>query len=205
MFTGLVEGLGEIKSLRKHGGVQEIAIRSDLPPAELKGGDSVSVNGVCLTLISDCEPEGTFRVQAVSETLRRTTLKQLRVADKVHLERALRSGDRFGGHLVQGHVDDLGRVRRSERRGGETVLDIGIPQRLMRYLVEKGSVCIDGVSLTVGATGGDWFRVHIVPATAEWTLLAGYRDGREVNLEVDLIAKYVESLMGSFGRPGAVD
>jgi riboflavin synthase len=205
MFTGLVEDVGEVSGLRSRGGVREILVRTALPPADLRAGDSVSVHGVCLTLMADCDPEGSFRVAAVSETLRRSTLDKLRPGSRVHLERALKLEDRLGGHLVQGHVDGLGSVRRIERRGEEWVLDVGLPQRLRRYLVEKGSICLDGVSLTVARTGPDWFRVHIVPATAGSTLIARYRPGREVNLEVDLIAKYVESLLGAHGPLSEVD
>ena len=205
MFTGLVEDIGEIVGLRSRGGVREIAIRTTLSPPELHAGDSVSVHGVCLTLIAECAPDGVFRVQAVSETLRRTTLGKLRSGSRVHLERALRLGDRLGGHLVQGHVDGLGSVRRAERIGGEWVLEVGVPSRWRRYLVEKGSICVDGVSLTVARIGAGWFRVHIVPVTAASTLFAHYRPGRDVNLEVDLIAKYVGSLFGAHKPPSDVD
>jgi len=195
MFTGLVEDVGEIVGLKDHAGLREITVRSALPATELRAGDSVSVQGVCLTLIADGQPDGTFRVQAVTETVRRSTLAKVRSGDPVHLERALKLGDRLGGHLVQGHVDGRGRVRRVERVGSESILDIGIPAHLRRYVVEKGSICVDGVSLTVARTGRDWFQIYIVPATAKATCLARYRPGQEVNLEVDLVAKYVESLL----------
>ncbi len=113
----------------------------------------------------------------------------------------MRADDRLGGHIVQGHVDGLGKIRRRGRIGGEWVLEIGIPERLRRYVVEKGSICIDGVSLTVGRTGPEWFRVHIIPATAASTRLTDYRVGRPVHIEVDLLAKYVESLVGRAKRP----
>jgi riboflavin synthase len=198
MFTGLIEDIGEIVALRRSGGVHEISIRTQLPSESLRSGDSVAVHGVCLTLIEKVEGNGILRVQAVPESLSRSSLKSVRVGDRVHLERALGVGDRLGGHLVQGHVDGIGRIRHVGRRGGEWTLDVVVPRQWMRFIVEKGSISIDGVSLTVGRIGAEWFRVHIIPATAERTLLTGYRVGREVNLEIDVIAKYVDSLLGGF-------
>ncbi|MBD3162164.1 MAG: riboflavin synthase [Candidatus Eisenbacteria bacterium] len=196
MFTGLVEGIGEIVTVRNEGGVRMLAIRSPWTDPDLAAGDSLAVQGVCLTLSGPPTSDGLLPLQAIAETLRRSNLGRLRVGDSVHLERAARLGDRLGGHLVQGHVDGLGRIRRNEKRRGETLLEIGLDREWIRYLVEKGSVAVDGVSLTVGEVGRDWFRVYIIPATAKATLLAGYRPGRTVNVEVDLFAKYVESLLG---------
>jgi riboflavin synthase len=195
MFTGLVEGIGEVRAARTRAGIRDLTIRSPFPVGDLTEGASIAVHGVCLTLVENGSANGTFRVQAVPETLRRSTIGRLRVGDSVHLERALRADARLGGHFVQGHVDGLGRVRRSSREHGETVLEIAIPARLERYVVEKGSIAIDGVSLTVGRKGARWLRVHIIPKTAAATLLAGYRAGHKVNLEVDLLAKYAESLL----------
>ena len=151
-------------------------------------------------MVADGSEDGVFRVEAGAETLKRSVLGRLRSGDGVHLERALRVDDRLGGHLVQGHVDGVGRVRRTGRMAGEWTLEIGIPPRLRRYVVEKGSICVDGVSLTVGRTGPGWFRVHIIPATAAATRLTAYRAGHLVNIEVDLLAKYVESLLGRTGK-----
>jgi riboflavin synthase len=195
MFTGLVEGIGEVRGVRTRAGVRDLTIRSSFPREDLAEGASIAVNGVCLTLVGPGGTEGDFTVQAVPETLHRTTIGRLKAGDTVHLERALRADARLGGHFVQGHVDGLGRVRRAGRRQGETTLEIAIPGRLERYIVEKGSIAIDGVSLTVGRVGPGWMRVHIIPKTAAVTLLAGYRAGHAVNLEVDLIAKYTESLL----------
>jgi riboflavin synthase len=198
MFTGLIEDVGELLALRTRGGVRELTIRSQLPGGELRSGESIAVHGVCLTLTEDGKPDGTFRVEAVPETLRRSCLKSFRVGDRVHLERALRAGDRLGGHLVQGHVDEVGRIRRTNRSAGEHLIEVSVRRSSMRYVVEKGSIAIDGISLTVATRGTDWFRVAFIPKTEEGTLVAGYRVGREVNLEFDLIAKYVESLLGGF-------
>lgn len=196
MFTGLVSGVGEIVRVRTRRGARELTIRSPFPLEDLCRGASIAVHGVCLTLVADGSKDGVFRVEAGAETLRRSILGRLRSGDGVHLERALRVDDRLGGHLVQGHVDGVGRVRRVGRLAGEWTLEIGIPPRLRRYVVEKGSICVDGVSLTVGRTGPGWFRVHIIPATAAVTRLTGYKAGQMVNIEVDLLAKYVESLLG---------
>lgn len=195
MFTGLVEGIGEVRGVRTRAGVRDLTIRSSFPAEDLVEGASIAVNGVCLTLVGPGGDDGEFRVQAVPETLRRTTIGRLKTGDSVHLERALRADARLGGHFVQGHVDGLGRVRRASRRQGELTLEIAIPGRLGRYIVEKGSIAIDGVSLTVGRVGPGWMRVHIIPKTAAVTMLSGYRAGYTVNLEVDLIAKYTESLL----------
>jgi len=195
MFTGLVEGIGEVRAVRVRFGVRELRIRSPFPREDLGAGSSISIHGVCLTLVGSAAPGGTFCVQVVSETLRRSNLGRLRAGDRVHLERSLRAGARLGGHIVQGHVDGLGRIRRSGHRAGEWVMDIGHQRAIARYIVEKGSICVDGVSLTVARKGRDWFRVHIIPATAAATLFARYRPGRLVNLEVDPIAKYVESVL----------
>ncbi len=197
MFTGLVEGIGEIVALRRRGGLLTLVIRSEIPSSELKRGDSIAVHGVCLTLTAAGGNDSSFQVQAVSETLKRSNLGKLRVGGRVHLERAARVGDRLGGHLVQGHVDGLGRVVSSVRGGGGWSTWIGFPRVWRRHLVEKGSICVDGVSLTVAGLRSDSFRVEIIPATAASTLLTTYKPGRTVNLEIDLIAKYVDSLLGS--------
>lgn len=198
MFTGLVSGVGEIVRVRSRRGVRELSILSPYPPEDLIPGASIAVQGVCLTLISQGSADGLFQAEVGPETQRRTTLGRLRVGDRVHLEQALRASDRLGGHLVQGHIDGVGRVRRRGRVGGEIVLEIGIPVRLGRYVVEKGSICVDGVSLTVGRRGAGWFRVHLIPATVAATRLAECRIGRPVNIEVDLMAKYAESLTAPF-------
>jgi riboflavin synthase len=197
MFTGLVQGIGEIRQVRDRAGVRSFRIRSPFAGGDLHRGESVAVHGVCLTLTEDGMPDGTFLVDAARETLRRTTLARLRGGDRVHLERALAAGDRLGGHLVQGHVDGVGLLRRSTRVRGEWILSVLHPRRLAPYIVEKGSIAIDGVSLTVGLVRSAGFRVHIIPTTANETLLARYRPGRRVNLEVDVIAKYVESQLMS--------
>lgn len=203
MFTGLVSGMGEVVRVSARQGVTRFTFRSPYPAGELKQGVSIAVNGVCLTLIADGGRDGTFEVEAGGETLRRSTLGGLRPGDQVHLELAMRASDRIGGHLVQGHVDGVGKVRRTGKIRGDWVLEIGIPPGLSRYIVEKGSISVDGVSLTVGSTRSAWFRVHIIPTTAAGTLLTEYRVGHPVNVEVDILAKYVESLAGWRSRAKA--
>lgn len=199
MFTGLVEGIGEVTGIRSRAGVREIRIRSPFSQDDLRKGASISIHGVCLTLIEVGGVDGTFRVEAARETLRRTTLSGLRAGDRVHLERALSAEDRFGGHIVQGHVDGIGTIRRVARLRGEWVIDVLMPRDLVPYVVEKGSIAIDGVSLTVGRVASRQFRVHIIPATVGATLLTRYSPGDGVNLEVDVIAKYVEARLRHLG------
>jgi riboflavin synthase len=184
VFTGLVEELGRMR--RREG--QRFEFDAVTTLEDLKVGDSVAHNGVCLTVV-DIDPAG-YAVEVVDETLTRTNLGDLRPGDPVNLERPVRLQDRLGGHLVQGHVDGVGVVR---RRAPD--LEVAIPPELSRYLVDKGSITVDGCSLTVVQAGGDRFTVAIIPHTAEVTTLGRRGIGDRVNLEVDLIAKYVERLL----------
>lgn len=204
MFTGLVEAIGEVAEAKAAGGTRTFRVRSPFPRSDLASGASIAIQGVCLTLIEPGSSDGVFRVQAARESLRRSTLATLRAGDRVHLERAVRVGDRLGGHLVQGHVDGIGTVRRSSLLSGNWVMDVAAPPALMRYVVEKGSIALDGVSLTVGKVGHGALRVHIIPATLAATLLGSYRAGRKVNIEVDVLAKYVERLIPAARRGKAV-
>lgn len=197
MFTGLVEAVGVVRGARTLLGMRELLIESPFDPQTLPHGASVAVQGVCLTLTHPGGKDGRFRVEAGPETVRRSTLGSLRRGDGVHLERALRLGDRLGGHIVQGHVDGVGELLRSRRRGGAWILEIGLASRWMRYVAEKGSIAIDGVSLTIAACGRRSLTVQVIRATAEATLLAAYRPGRRVNIEVDIMAKYAESILRS--------
>jgi len=160
----------------------------------LSPGDSVAINGVCQTVVR-LSAGGVFEVIAVGETLRRTTLGALAPGDPVNLELALRVGDRLGGHWVNGHVDSVSQVREIRRSGADLAVRIGLPEELARYVVVKGSIAIDGVSLTVGEVEAGSFTVYIIPETAGRTLFGKYRPGTRVNLEVDILAKYVERLL----------
>ena len=194
MFTGLVEDLGTIVEVRPRGNGLEIAIRTQIPLAEVAIGDSIAVNGVCLTT-ERCEGDR-FVAVAGRETLQKTALGSVRTGERVHLERAMQLGGRLGGHLVQGHVDGIGRVERVEDAGESWVIWISVPPELARYIASKGSITIDGVSLTVNEVDGNRFRVNIVPHTLTVTRLGRMGPGAAVNLEVDVISKYVERLLG---------
>ncbi len=191
MFTGLVAGTGTVESLERDGAGVRLRVRSELA-GELGPGDSVAVNGVCLTAV---EPDGDgFSADVMEETLRRSSLGPLGTGDAVNLELPLRAGDRLGGHIVQGHVDGTGEVDSVREEGLSRVVRIAAPDELLRYVVEKGSIAVEGVSLTVSAVDGDAFEVSLIPETLERTTLGAAAPGRTVNLEVDVLAKYVEKL-----------
>jgi riboflavin synthase len=189
LFTGLVAGKGTVRSLGRDGDGVRLRIASGLA-AELAAGDSVAVNGVCLTAI-DPRPDS-FGADVMAETLRRSSLEPLDEGDEVNLELPLRAGDRLGGHVVQGHVDGTGSVLEAREEGFSRVLRIGAGPELLRYVVDKGSIAVDGVSLTVSAVDDESFEVSLIPETLERTTLGQAAPGRTVNLEVDLLAKYVE-------------
>ena len=195
MFTGIVREVGRVVALE--GGTDDGAVLVVRAPETAGGvavGDSVSIDGCCLTVE---EANGDrLRFHAVPETLRRTSLERLVPGDAVHVEPALRAGEPLGGHYVQGHVDGLGHVRSVESEGEGTRVVVEAPVDVLRYCVEKGSIAVDGVSLTVAALDGDAFAVALVPHTLAATTLGTLELGREVNLEVDVLAKYVERLVG---------
>jgi riboflavin synthase len=193
MFTGLVEEVGRVLRVAPASRGARLSVHAPLVREGLRVGDSVSVSGACLTAVA--LGEDAFEVDAVAETLRRTALGELADGDPVNLERAMRLGERLGGHLVQGHVDGTGTVAGARREGESVVLAIAAPADLMRYVVEKGSVAVDGVSLTVAARRADGFDVALIPHTMAMTTLGPDAVGRRVNLEADLVAKYVEALL----------
>jgi riboflavin synthase len=202
MFTGLVSDVGVVERLGP-GEVTDLWLQSHFTEP-LAHGESVSCDGVCLTVVESRGP--VFRVQAAPETLRRTTLGGWAPGTRVNLERALRLGDRLGGHWVQGHVDGVGEVLEGRPEGGSWVLGVSLPAPLAPYFVEKGSVCIDGVSLTVTAVEADRFRVMLIPETRAATTLGARRPGHRVNLEADLIGKYVaRSLALRAAGPGLTE
>jgi riboflavin synthase len=201
MFTGLVEEVGRVASIDAGPDHARLAIRGPLVREGMALGDSVSVNGACLTAVA-LDPDG-FRVDCVAETLRRTGLGALTAGDPVNLERALRAGDRLGGHIVQGHVDGTARVAAALPEGEGVVLELEAPPELLRYVVEKGSVALDGVSLTVAARLAAGFRVALIPHTMAHTTLGPETVGRRVNVEVDLVAKYVEALVAPYIEGGS--
>ena len=193
MFTGLVAGTGTVDSLERDGDGIRLRVRSELA-GELSAGDSIAVNGVCLTAV---EPDAAgFSADVMSETLRRSSLGPLTSGDAVNLELPLRAGDRLGGHVVQGHVDGVGTVYSVRDEGFSRVVRVSAPAETLRYVVEKGSIAVDGVSLTVSAVDDGAFEVSLIPETLERTTLGSAAPGRVVNLEVDVLAKYLEKLAG---------
>jgi len=192
VFTGLVADLGSVTALDATADGVRLRVRTALA-GELSDGDSVAVNGVCLTAVG---PDGeSFGADVMHETLRRSSLADVRAGTRVNLELPLRAHDRLGGHVVQGHVDGVGTVRAVRRDGFARVVTVEVDPGLLRYVVEKGSVAVDGVSLTVAALADDGFVVALVPHTLAVTTLSTLRPGQDVNLEADVLAKYVERLI----------
>ena len=190
MFTGLVADLGTVIAVDASDAGERLTVRTAL---ELAEGDSVAVNGVCLT--ATALPDGAFSADVMQETLRRSSLGELAEGSKVNLELPLRADDRLGGHFVQGHVDGLGTIWDVREEGFSHAVTIGAPPEIMRYVIEKGSIAVDGVSLTVSGLGDDWLQVSLIPETLERTILGDATTGTPVNLEVDVLAKYIERLV----------
>jgi riboflavin synthase len=201
VFTGLVEEVGRVSGLEA-GEMFRLRLSASRTVEDTRVGDSVSVNGVCLTVN---ELDGEMLVfNAMPETLRRSALGSLAEGSAVNLERAMSPADRFGGHIVQGHVDGVGEVRAVRREGGAEIWDFGAPEAVLRYVVEKGSICVDGISLTVVSVRDTSFTVSILPQTRANTNLKELGVGDRVNLEADVVAKYVERLLGPH-RPGDLE
>jgi riboflavin synthase len=199
MFTGLVEDLGTVESLKGDEGGVRLRIATRLA-GEIGEGDSVLVNGVCLTA-TDVDADG-FATEAMNQTLRVTALGGLNEGDRVNLELAMKASERLGGHIVQGHADGVGTVVSIEEDGFARRLRVALGPELIRYVVEKGSVCLSGVSLTVSALGEDWAEVSLIPETLERTTLGEVAVGAKLNVECDVVAKYVERLMKPFAAEG---
>ena len=192
MFTGIVEELGEVVALDHQADSARLTVRAPGVTADAVTGASMAVNGVCLTVIDLAT--GVFTADVMRETLSRSSLGELTVGSRVNLERAVRASDRLGGHIVQGHVDGVGTVIDRRVGDGWETMRISLPEGLSRYVVEKGSIAIDGVSLTVSAVADGWFEVSLIPTTLALTTLGRHGVGEPVNVEVDVIAKYVERL-----------
>ena len=193
MFTGLVQSVGTIAGIEARAQSKRLRIAAQLRPEDRILGASVAVSGVCLTVVSATAES--FEVDAAFETLAKTTLESFRVGTAVNLEPALRVGDALGGHLVSGHVDGVGRLRSRGPRGDAILMWFDVPAELRRFIAEKGSICIDGISLTVNEIDKSGFAVGLIPHTLSVTTLGDRRVGDRVNLEVDLIARYVERLV----------
>ncbi|WP_457755735.1 riboflavin synthase [Thermodesulfatator indicus] len=198
MFTGIVEGLGEIVKIKPLANGKRFFILVPFDISDTKLGDSIAVNGACLTVTS--LKGNVFSVDVSPETLRRTTLGNFSTGEKVNLERALRLGDRLGGHLVTGHVDGIGRVLDRRHQGEFIFYKVEVPKKLNRYLVEKGSIAVDGISLTVNQVKENTIELAIIPHTAKLTTIGFRKPGDEVNIEVDIIGKYVERLLKPYNQ-----
>ncbi len=201
MFTGLIEELGNIQNIAVvSGGGKQITISSDKILSDLEIDHSVAVSGVCLTAVKILE--NGFVADAVGETLEKSTMNNIRVGQKVNLERAMRMGDRLGGHFVQGHVNGIGKVKQLNRRGENWYLAVQIPDELERYVIKEGSIAIDGVSLTIADLNGSDVGVSVIPHTFKNTLINEYRINQDVNIETDFLAKYIEKFVHSYSQNG---
>jgi riboflavin synthase len=199
MFTGIVEEVGTIRRLTKNTNGARLTVAAQTILSDARLGDSIAVNGVCLTVVETSAD--TFAADLSAETLQRTSLKQAAVGTRVNLERALLPTTRLGGHIMQGHVDATGQFIHAHPMGEGWTVRIGFPTALARYIVEKGSIAVDGISLTVAALGEAWFEIAVIPHTWRMTNLSSLRSGDTVNLEVDIIAKYVERMMQTKPEP----
>jgi len=195
MFTGIVEGLGKVKRLTMKGADAVLEIEALIDLNDIALGDSIAVNGACLTVTT--RNQNIFNADVSAETLDKTNLKRLHTGDKVNLEKSLRAGGYLGGHFVLGHIDAAGRILSQSQKSGSLILAVEIDDRLSRYIVEKGSVAIDGISLTVNKLEKGRFYVNIIPHTADKTTIVMKKEGDWVNIETDILGKYVEKLLHS--------
>ncbi len=202
MFTGIIEGLGTVTAVRPAGPGKRLAVAAGFDLAGTRIGDSISVSGACLTAVAIAGRQ--FEVDVSPETLARTTLGSARVGERVNLERALRLSDRIDGHLVSGHTDGTGAIDAREAAGNAVIVTVAVAEALTRYMIVKGSVAVDGVSLTINRLEAGRFSVSIIPHTAALTTIGFKQKGEPVNIEVDLIGKYVEKFLSTpSGRPAA--
>ena len=195
MFTGIIEGFGAIASIRPAGQGKRLAIEANFDLDQTKIGDSISVSGACLTAV---KIDGRlFEVDISPETLQMTTFGQAKVGQRVNLERSLRLSDRIDGHLVSGHIDGMGEIRQRETLGNAIIVTIDVPETLSKYMITKGLVAVDGISLTINFCDAGSFSVSIIPLTAKWTTIGFKNKGDPVNIETDMLGKYVERFMNA--------
>ena len=193
MFTGIIEGLGTISGITSSGAGRRLAIESDYPLDQTRIGDSISVSGACLTVVKLDQKR--FEVDVSPETLEKTTFAGARIGDRLNLERAMRLSDRIDGHLVSGHIDGMGMIRHRENISNAIIVRIGVSADLTRYMIPKGSVAVDGISLTINSVDDEAVAVSIIPHTAKLTTIGIKRVGDPVNIETDMIGKYVERFL----------
>lgn len=201
MFTGLVEELGTVKKISHGAQSVRITITANKVITDIQLGDSIAVNGTCLTAVD--YNSSSFTADVMPETVQRTVLSSLKVGDSVNLERCLRLGDRFGGHIVSGHVDGVGTITKKEKKDIAIIVTVTADLSILRYIIPKGSIAIDGTSLTVVEVAQNWFTVSLIPHTAGLTTVGLKSPGEPVNLEVDMIGKYVERLINNPAVPKA--
>ena len=199
MFTGLIEELGEVRAIEKRGDDARIVIEARTVTEGSRDGDSIAVNGVCLTALDLCADS--FAADVSKETLLRSTLGGLRAGSPVNLERAVTPATRLGGHIVQGHVDARGQFLGADSQGESWTVRIAYPSEIARYLVFKGSVAVEGISLTIAELTNDYFEIAVIPKTWEVTNFSHLKPGDEVNIEADIIAKYVERILANQANP----
>ena len=204
MFTGLIEDVGELAARTPQGKAAKLEIRTALPIADIEVGESIAVNGACLTVEQVQAEAGTLVFHSLRETLRRTNLATVAVGSPVNLERAMRLGDRLGGHLVLGHVDATASIAAVERLEDDYVVTIGLPEELHPLVIPKGSIAVDGISLTIAHLADDAFTVHIIPHTWDATNLQAAKPNSVVNLEADMVGKYILRSQQAPGGPGGV-
>jgi len=193
MFTGIIKEIGIVKNILKKSGKTELKIECNAIVRGIELGSSVAINGACLTVTQF--DKSSFRVDVVEETMKRTSFSQLKVNDRVNLEPSLVLTDRLEGHIVQGHVDCVGKIRGREIRGESILLTIKIPEKMESYIVEKGSICIDGISLTIASIANNYVTIALIPFSLENTTLKEKKTGEQVNIEFDIIGKYVNQIM----------
>ncbi|MER5870456.1 riboflavin synthase [Streptomyces sp. NPDC002044] len=203
MFTGIVEELGEVTAVEQLTAASRFRLRGPVVTEDAKHGDSIAVNGVCLTVVETAD--GEFTADVMQETLNRSSLGALAPGSRVNLERPMALGGRLGGHLVQGHVDGTGEILSRTPSEHWEIVKVALPAHLSRYVVEKGSITVDGVSLTVVEAAADWFTISLIPTTLALTTLGIKKPGDPVNLEVDVLAKYVERLLAAGVDPLTAD
>ncbi len=200
MFTGIVEEVGLVRTIQRRTGYQRTSLEAKRVLADVAISDSISIDGACHTVV-EVGRQG-FSFESVSETLERTTLGRLKTGDRVNLERSLKLSDRLGGHLVAGHVDGMGRVQERRRWADNVAFRIGMPAELVPFVANKGSIAVDGISLTVVSAGARDFTVTVIPHTMEVTTIGDRRVGDAVNLEVDMVARYLDRLIGRHASYG---
>ncbi|MBI5779146.1 MAG: riboflavin synthase [Planctomycetes bacterium] len=195
MFTGIVQQIGQIIKTAQKGSLLQLTVKIPAMDKQVKIGDSIAINGVCLTVTTKTSHKNTFTFDVMSETVKRTTLSSFKAGDKVNTELAIMSGDPFGGHFVQGHIDTVGKVSSITKSGSNCLIQITCPPETAKSIIEKGSIAIDGVSLTAFDIRSDRFSLGLIPHTLKSTILGAKKIGDKVNIEVDMLGKYIQKLL----------